>query len=295
MNRSRLLASRTVVPLAMSLAVAGTTAYATARIMPKNSVVSASIKDGQVKRADLAKRAVGPVKLASGAVRSGHVRAGALSGRHLGPGSVARQHLAPGAVARDQLAPGSVGRDQLASGSVARDHIAPDSVGRNQLASGSVTRDHLAPGSVTGDQVADGSLTAADLDTTTLGMVPAAQIAGLGVAGRGLCTPGSAWNACGEAAMPMPQRGHILAHATVDLVAPVGSSAECVLNVGTTEVDRLIVEEPDTDVTTLRVLLMGLSPVKSQTQQVGVVCRRLSGTTTLRTSVVAVSVGSTSG
>lgn len=76
----RALASQTIALLALCIAVSGT-AYAVAT---KNSVVSSSIKNGQVKTADLGKKAVKKRALAPGAVNGSKVADGTLTGADLG-------------------------------------------------------------------------------------------------------------------------------------------------------------------------------------------------------------------
>lgn len=66
----RALASQSVGLLALVVALSGGTAYAVGRTVAKNTVVSSSIRNGQVKTPDLAKGAVTTAKLAPGVVPS---------------------------------------------------------------------------------------------------------------------------------------------------------------------------------------------------------------------------------
>ncbi len=82
----RAIASQTIAILALCIAVSGT-AYAVAT---KNSVVSSSIKNGQVKTKDLANNAVKPRKLAPGAVSGSKVADGSLTGADIDEDSLSQ-------------------------------------------------------------------------------------------------------------------------------------------------------------------------------------------------------------
>jgi hypothetical protein len=82
----RTLASQAIALLALSIAVSGT-AYA---VVAKNSVVSSSIKNGQVKTKDLANNAVKPRKLAPNAVDGSKVADGTLTGADIDESSLSR-------------------------------------------------------------------------------------------------------------------------------------------------------------------------------------------------------------
>lgn len=76
----------------LALVVAGSTTAAYAAVA-KNSVVSRSIKNGQVKTVDLADGAVASAKLRDGAVGSAKIADGSVAGADLGANAVGAQHL----------------------------------------------------------------------------------------------------------------------------------------------------------------------------------------------------------
>ena len=76
-----------IAVIALVVAMAGG-AYATLRA-PKNSVVSRSIRNGQVKRADLGAGAVNGAKIADGSVSGADIQDGAVGAGDLAPGAVA--------------------------------------------------------------------------------------------------------------------------------------------------------------------------------------------------------------
>ena len=101
--------------IALMLVLTGGAAYAAAS---KDSVVSRSIKDGQVKTRDLKDNAVKSGKLA--------------------PDSVTSDKLAPDSVTGGKLAPDSVTGDKIPDETLSGFEIAPDSLYANDLASNSV-------------------------------------------------------------------------------------------------------------------------------------------------------------
>lgn len=78
-----------VALLALVIAMSGA-AYAGLKA-PKNSVVSKSIRNGQVKRADLGANAVNGAKIAPGSVSGADIQDGSLGSSDLGPGAVAAE------------------------------------------------------------------------------------------------------------------------------------------------------------------------------------------------------------
>ena len=85
-----------VAYLALFVALGGG-AYA-ATLAPDNSVDSRAIVNGQVKRADLARRSVDASKLGAGAVVTPKLAAGAVTEEKLAPGAVTASRLATDAV-----------------------------------------------------------------------------------------------------------------------------------------------------------------------------------------------------
>ncbi len=136
----------TVVAYAALFIALGGSAFAVTRA-PENSVSSAAIVDGQVKRTDLAARAVATAKIARQAVTTG------------------------------KLAPGAVTADSLSAGAVTTGKLAPGAVTADRLSAGAVTSVALGRGSVTGAAVGDGSLTGEDIDESSLAIVPNATSA----------------------------------------------------------------------------------------------------------------------
>jgi hypothetical protein len=96
-----------VAYLSLFLVVGGGAAYAASHLK-KNSVTSPTIKNGQVKTADLAAGAVTNPKLANGAVSSATVLDNSLGTNDLADGSVTSAKLAPGAVSAANTKAGNV-------------------------------------------------------------------------------------------------------------------------------------------------------------------------------------------
>jgi hypothetical protein len=80
---------------------------------PKNSVVSKSIKDGQVQNPDLGPGAVSADKLGAGAVGSDKLAAGAVAADKLAPGSVSSAALSDGVVSLGKLGFNPATQDEL--------------------------------------------------------------------------------------------------------------------------------------------------------------------------------------
>jgi hypothetical protein len=95
------LRSNVVGYLALFLALSG---GAYAMTAPRNSVVSTSIKNGQVKSVDLGTSAVGGSDLATGSVGSAEIRIGAVGTSELADGSVGSADIGNGAVTPAKLA-----------------------------------------------------------------------------------------------------------------------------------------------------------------------------------------------
>jgi hypothetical protein len=136
MRKPRITYANVVSTLALCLALGGVS-YAAVKL-PKNSVVSATIKNGQVKTADLGKNSVTSAKIKDGTVADADLGSG-LSGAKLADGSVGAGKLA-GGVDGAKLADGSVGAGKLAAG---------------------VTTP--ADGSISSAKIADGAVAFADL------------------------------------------------------------------------------------------------------------------------------------
>jgi len=94
--RKRLSYANIIASLALFIALGGVGYAATAS---KNSVKSTSIKDGQVKTADLASNAVTSPKIKNGQVTNADLAANAVNSAKIANGSVAVADLAAGAAA----------------------------------------------------------------------------------------------------------------------------------------------------------------------------------------------------
>lgn len=101
-----------VVALVALVAALSNGAYAVSTAQ-KNSVVSKSIKNGQVKTVDLAPKSVSGAKLKDGAVGSAALKDGAVGPAALQDGAVGSGDVAAGAIGPDELADGSVYGDKL--------------------------------------------------------------------------------------------------------------------------------------------------------------------------------------
>jgi hypothetical protein len=152
--RSHLTYANVMVTLLTFIVLGSGTAWAVIRA---NQVNSRSIINGQVKRADLAKRSVGATQLASRSVSNPKLVDGAVSTTKLTDGAVTSGKLVDGAVTSGKLADGAVAGGKLADGAVTG----------AKLADGAVTGVKLADGSVTGAKVQDGSLGSGDLQRFT--------------------------------------------------------------------------------------------------------------------------------
>lgn len=141
-----------VALLALFAALAGG-AYAASKA-PKNSVVSSSIRNGQVRSADIADRGVRAADLGAGSVGPDKLAPGAVGADKLAPGAVGADKLAPGSVGADKLAPGAVGAAALRAGAVGTDVLANGAVSGAKLAPGAVNRAAIGPGAIGPDQIA---------------------------------------------------------------------------------------------------------------------------------------------
>jgi hypothetical protein len=112
MRRPRITYANVVSTMALVIALGGAS-YAAVKL-PKNSVVSSTIKNGQVKNKDLGKNAVTSAKIKDGTVADADLGSG-INGAKLADGSVANGKLGAG-IDGGKLADGSVGAGKLAAG-----------------------------------------------------------------------------------------------------------------------------------------------------------------------------------
>lgn len=82
---SRFTYANVVSSLALVIAVGGSGAVVASAALPKNSVGSAQIKNGQVKTPDLGKKSVASGKIKPGAVKGTHLRNGSVGAADLSP------------------------------------------------------------------------------------------------------------------------------------------------------------------------------------------------------------------
>src|SRR3954454_5297898 len=85
-SRARLTYANVTATLALFIALGGG-AYAVSKL-PKNSVKSKQIKDGQVRNADLAAGAVSADKVAAGAIGADALAPAAVTGAAIAPGAI---------------------------------------------------------------------------------------------------------------------------------------------------------------------------------------------------------------
>lgn len=161
--------------LALLLVLTGGAAYAATAA--KDSVVSRSIKNGQVKTVD----------------------------------------LKDGGVTTAKLAPGSVTQSQLAKDSVTGADVADSSLQGIDIENESITAADVAFGSIGGDEIQSDTLTGADIDEGSLGVVPYAEQAGTGRYGfTGSCDPESVdYVVCASLSPTLTRQGRMLVVATV--------------------------------------------------------------------------------
>jgi hypothetical protein len=153
MRRSRISYANVVSTMALCLALGGVS-YAAVKL-PKNSVVSATIKNGQVKNKDLGKNAVTSSKIKDGGVADADLANG-VNGSKLTDGSVANGKLASG-IDGAKLSDGSIAAGKLAAGvttpadgSISSAKITDGAVGFNDLSGDVQSRAVAAYASIDG-------------------------------------------------------------------------------------------------------------------------------------------------
>jgi hypothetical protein len=140
--------------LAVFFVLAGGTALAVA--LPRNSVGSATVKNGSLRSADLAD---------GKGVRAADVADGSLGGADLADGSLSGAEVADGSLGGADLAAGSLGAAQIGAGAVGSDQLAPSSV----------TAAGVVDGTIGKADVANEGLLGKNIDESTLVDVPSAE------------------------------------------------------------------------------------------------------------------------
>src|SRR5215218_7806682 len=115
--------------IAVFLAMSGVAAAVT--LAPKNSVTSASIKDGEVKTPDVRGGAVTGAKIAANSVGSGKVIDGSLTGADVRDDSLDQNKLMAASVGTPELADISVVGSKIQAGAVDSRALADNAVGAN--------------------------------------------------------------------------------------------------------------------------------------------------------------------
>ena len=109
--KRRLTYANVMSTIAVMFAVGGSSAYAVTHLRA-NSVTSKTIKNGQVKSADLSRKAVTNRSIAVGAVSGDKLAAGAVGSASIATGAVGAANIANGAVGAGKLAAASVSGDR---------------------------------------------------------------------------------------------------------------------------------------------------------------------------------------
>jgi hypothetical protein len=186
--RSQLSYANVMATVALFMALGGG-AYAAATA-PRNSVTSTSIRNGQVKQQDLARRSVTNSKIRGRSVSNGKIADNAITTTKLGPNAVTTTKLADGSVTTAKLADKAVTTGKLDADAVTSDQLAANSVsGLKQIQNDSIT----------GQDVIENSLT---FGCTPLGFSAPANSSGpFQITGGGFCalvlrpSGGTTWTA----------------------------------------------------------------------------------------------------
>jgi hypothetical protein len=158
-RRARISPSFVIATLALVISTSAG-AYAAVNVAPKNSVVSKSIKNGEVKSRDLAKNSVNAKKIKDGQVGSAELADGGVAGVDIGDGQVGSADIA-------DL---QIGTSDFADLSVTSGKLAANAVTTTKIADNAVTGAKIADSSVTSADVLDGTLNDDDLATNSVGV-----------------------------------------------------------------------------------------------------------------------------
>jgi hypothetical protein len=130
--RSMLTYGNVTATLAVFLAMSGAAAAVTTA--PTSSVVSSSIKDGEVRTPDLATGAATTAKLRDGAVNNAKIAANSIGSGKVVDGSLTGADVRDDSVSQNELMASSVGTPQLLDNAVASAKIQPGAVTSREIA-----------------------------------------------------------------------------------------------------------------------------------------------------------------
>jgi hypothetical protein len=170
--RNMLTYGNITATIAVFLAMSGVATAIT--LAPKNSVTSASIKDGEVRTPDLRGAAVTGTKIAANSVGSGKVVNGSLQGADVRDDSLQSSDLVTGSVGTSEIADDAVTRTKIPEGEVTSSEIANYSIGSNDLNGntiGALQVKDLVTATSAGTVIAAGQSLDATVTCPDLGMV----------------------------------------------------------------------------------------------------------------------------
>jgi hypothetical protein len=165
--------------VAIFIALTGTAIAA--QTAATNSVVSKSIKNGQVKKPDLAANAVqGSANVLDETLTGADVLDDSLAASDLAPDSVGSSEVAPDALTSadlasdaagaSEVAPNAIGGSEMADNAVASAEVVPESLGAADLGVGSVGLSEIASNAVNLQHMADNSVGSAEVFPLSLRM-----------------------------------------------------------------------------------------------------------------------------
>ncbi len=157
---SRTVRSNALGLVAIFIALTGTAIAA--QTAATNSVLSRSIKNGQVKKPDLAGNAVRG---------DANVLDGTISGLDVLDDSLGADELANDSVGSPEVAANAIGNSEMADSAVGSAEVAVDSLAADDLGEDSVAASELANDSVVGANVTDRSLGLVDVAVAHSGQI----------------------------------------------------------------------------------------------------------------------------